>query len=288
MSQLTEMEANIKSLLSGPNASEEQIATIPVKITHGPDLSAEDETHNIEGSLGAISRIQGIHKSNRPGSRHKTTTVLHSLSWDASHDLKNDMYHDFGMNEEDFVALCRAGGGDSPPGGSPVFRLLSLRTEYGSLLTYARVTKQAAGEAERCALEANQRVTQVEGAVGSLQNAVSNQFTEQRGHIDHQATDLRLIQENYLSLERRIKEAKQQLEACILAPLAAEAPAAAAGGGEGGQVQYLNSPSISVLKELVRKYKDDKSYFWRSLIMVSGIGKPRPHYDAHTQARSQL
>ena len=82
----------------------------------------------------------------------------------------------------------------------------------------------------------NQRVTQVEGAVGSLQNAVSNQFTEQRGHIDHQATEVRLIQENYLSLERRIEEAKQQLEACILAPLAAEAPAAAAGGGEGGQV----------------------------------------------------
>lgn len=59
-SQLTEMEANIENLQAGPNGSEEQIETMPVKITRGPDLSAAGEARNIDGSLGAISRIRGI------------------------------------------------------------------------------------------------------------------------------------------------------------------------------------------------------------------------------------
>lgn len=347
-SQLTELEANIENLQAGPNGNEEQIATMPVKITRGPDLSAAGETRNIDGSLGAISRMRGIQvlESNlRSESRHNSTTDPHSLSWDASHDLGNDIYDEYGMNEEDFRAmdneetlrqevltsvpsvqsptLVNTPEADPAPGAEAVLAELEnklenmgitinntwgqLRSEYGSLQTYARVTRQAAGEAERSALEAHQRVTQVEAAMGSLQNAVSDQIAQQRGHLDHQATEVRIIQENYLSLERRMEEARQQLEARIIAiengqqaadqraadQRAADIPRDAAAhpadvGGDGGQMQSLDGLSVSVLKELVRKYKDDESRYWRSSIMVSGIRQPGPHHDAHTQARSQL
>ena len=335
-SQLTEMEANIENLQAGPNGSEEQIETMPVKITRGPDLSAAGEARNIDGSLGAISRIRGIQvlESNlRSESRHNSTTDPHSLSWDASHDhvgphdLESDIYDDYGMNEEDFMAMeneeteetlrqpptqVNTPEADPAPGAEAVLAELEnklenmgitinntcgqLRTEYGSLLTYARVTRQAAGEAEQRALEAHQRVTQVEAAVGNLQNAVSNQIAEQRGHADHQATEVRIIQENYISLERRMDEARQQLEARIIAlengqraadQRAADVPRDAAARPV-DQVQSLDGLSVSVLKELVRKYKDDESRFWRSSIMVSGIRQPGPHTDGHTQARSQL
>ena len=99
--EIRNMESGLEALDRVPNGEERPVATIPVHVSGGADMTRAGEERNINGSLGAIPRIRGIEPVR---ARQFSST---DFNWDTSADVDRSLYRedDFDLEDEEGPAM---------------------------------------------------------------------------------------------------------------------------------------------------------------------------------------